>query len=76
MPSLPPDRFCAMIPEPMTQAKRKKEPTPSAVMRRLSGGSGIDAIRGEKAIDASVQFAVGFLKGFPLTRSFNSRGIA
>src|SRR6185369_12029055 len=38
--SLPWLRFCAMIPEPITVAKRKKEPTPSAARRRTRGGSG------------------------------------
>jgi hypothetical protein len=38
IPSFPPDRFVAMIPEPITQANRKNDPTPSAAMRRASGG--------------------------------------
>src|SRR5689334_6127529 len=32
------DRFWAMIPEPITQAKRKKEPVASAAMRRARSG--------------------------------------
>ena len=35
---IPADRFAAMIPEPITQANRKKEPRPSAASRRASGG--------------------------------------
>ena len=36
--SFPPARFSAMIPEPITVANRKKEPSPSAASRRASGG--------------------------------------
>src|SRR5687768_12162977 len=44
MASFPCDRFAAMIPEPMTQANKKTDPTPSAASRRASGpGSGIRA---------------------------------
>ena len=44
--SFPADRFAAMIPEPITPAKRKNEPTPSATSLRPSGGmSGSDGIR-------------------------------
>src|SRR5688572_29894075 len=35
--SFPAARFAAMIPEPITQANRKNEPTPSAAIRRVSG---------------------------------------
>jgi hypothetical protein len=45
--SFPPERFCAMMPEPMTQANRKKEPTASAtsLLKRggMSDGKGIAA---------------------------------
>src|SRR5687768_9395 len=48
--SLPPERFAAITPEPMTQANRKNAPRPSAASRRASGArSGIgrsDASRG------------------------------
>ena len=38
MASLPRDRFSAMIPEPITVAKRKKAPSPSAARRLASVG--------------------------------------
>jgi hypothetical protein len=37
--SFPPDRLSAMIPEPITQANRKNEPTPSAVTLRARPGA-------------------------------------
>jgi hypothetical protein len=37
--SLPFDRFSAMMPEPITVAKRKKEPTASAASLRARGAS-------------------------------------
>ena len=43
--SFPPDRCSAMIPEPMTVANRKKEPRPSAAIRRPSGSSANDVLR-------------------------------
>src|SRR5829696_8458002 len=36
--SLPRDKFSAMIPEPITVANRKNEPTPSAASLRPRGG--------------------------------------
>lgn len=38
MPSFPADSLAAMIPEPITQAKRKNDPTASAATRRPNGG--------------------------------------
>ena len=37
--SFPADSYAAMIPEPITAANRKKEPSPSAASRRPSAGS-------------------------------------
>src|SRR5687767_10178947 len=41
--SFPPASRSAMIPEPITQANRKKAPIPSAASRRPSGGVGSDS---------------------------------
>src|SRR5687768_7105120 len=41
--SFPPASRSAMIPEPITQANRKKAPSPSAAIRRPSRGVGSDS---------------------------------
>src|SRR6185369_8045956 len=78
MASFPLLRFWAMIPEPITHAKRKKEPTPSANRRRANVGvSGrmlwqttfvvTEAVRQRAergAIAVGCRFAVGE-EGFP-----------